>query len=102
MKMKFPFASKRFRRAFSLLEVMIAVIAFCAASMAILSLVSRSIDNARRLQRPMIDASMLAAQFSTTNKILEGTVSGELSDALGDAYKGYTWERNANEVETNK
>ena len=90
------------QRAFSLLEVMIAVVAFCTASFAILALVSQSIDNARRLQRPMIDAGLLASQLSMTNKLLEGTMSGSLDDLLGDSYKGYTWTEDIMEEQTNK
>ncbi len=100
--MKFHFTSRKFRRAFSLLEVMIAIVAFATASLAILSLVSRSIDNARRLQKPMVDATELAAIFSQTNSIVEGTDSGELTDMMGDAYKGYSWEWIITEVQTNR
>jgi len=81
---------------------MIAVIAFCAASMAILALVSRSLDNARRLRRPAVDATELAAVFSTTNQIVEGTDTGDLADVLGDAYKGYTYEWIKTEISPQK
>jgi type II secretion system protein I len=99
--MKFPFA-KKLRRAFTLLEVMIAIVAFCSASVAILAVVSRSIDNARRLQRPMVDASLLASELSITNKLVEGQLSGSLDDLLGDAYKGYNWSEDIEEEQTNK
>jgi len=99
MKIK---STSRHRRAFSLLEVMIAIVAFATASIAILGLVSRSIDNARRLQRPMVDASLLASQLSITNKLLEGTSSGSLDDLLGDSYRGYTWTEDILEEQTNK
>jgi hypothetical protein len=91
MKMKFPVTIGN-RRAFSLLEVMFAVVAFCTASFAILALVSQSLDHARRLQRPMIDAGLVAAELSLTNKCIEGTASGDLGKLLGDAYRGYTWD----------
>ena len=91
---------------FTLLEVMFAVIAFCTATFAILALVSQSLDIARRLQRPMVDAGLVAAMFSITNRIVEQPYSGNLSDLLGDDYKGYTWETVGNapwyEVDTNK
>lgn len=96
---------KQFRAAFTLLEVMIAVVAFCAASVAILAVVSRSIDNARRLERPMVDASMVAAAvYATTNKIVEVEQKGNLGDVLGDAYKDYWWDTGDTpvEVQTNK
>ena len=78
------------RGGFSLLEVMFAVVAFCTATFAILALVSQSLDTARRLQRPMVDAGLVASQLSLTNKLVEGTESGDLGELLGDAYKGYT------------
>jgi type II secretion system protein I len=94
--------SKNSRGAFSLLEVMIAIAVFFVAVFAILALVSQSLDNARRLQRPTIDAGLLAAQLSLTNSLVEGTESGDLGDLLGDAYKGYTWTREIVEAQSNK
>jgi type II secretion system protein I len=90
------------RGGFTLLEVMFAVVAFCTATFAILALVSQSLQNARRLQRPMVDAGLVAAQLSLTNQLVEGTESGDLGDLLGDAYKGYTWDYAIDEAQTNK
>lgn len=90
------------RRAFTLLEVMFAVGAFCMATFAILALVSNSLSNARRLQRPMVDAGALAGELSQTNQIVEGTASGNLDRLLGDTYRGYTWASDIREVQTNK
>jgi Tfp pilus assembly protein PilV len=89
-------------RAFTLLEVMFAVIIFFTGSFAILALVSQSIDNARRLQRPTVDAGLLASELSLTNQLVEGTESGNLGELLGDAYNGYTWTRQITEVQSNK
>jgi hypothetical protein len=101
--MKISFASKPLhRRAFSLLEVMFAVVAFCTASFAILALVSQSLDHARRLQRPMIDAGLVASELSITNKFEEGTMSGDLGHLLGDSYRGYTYDYAIDEVLSNK
>jgi type II secretory pathway pseudopilin PulG len=86
------------RDAFTLLEVMIAVIVFCTASFAILALVSSSLQNVRRLQRPMLDAGMVAAQLSLTNQLTEGVTSGDFVDL----YPGYTWTRDVYEVGTNR
>jgi Tfp pilus assembly protein PilV len=88
--------------AFSLLEVMIAIAVFFVAVFAILALVSQSLDNARRLQRPTIDAGLVAAQLSLTNSLVEGTESGDLGDLLGDAYKGYTYTQEIIESQSNK
>ena len=88
----------RRRRAFSLIEVMIAIGIFFSCIFVVLSLVSSSLANARRLQRPMVDAAMLASELSLTNKIVEGSQSGD----FGKMYPGYTWTANINEVLTNK
>jgi len=89
-------------RAFTLLEVMFAVVVFATATVAILALVSQSLDNARRLQRPPIYAEMFAAQVALTNQLVEGTMTGDLSDWLGDAGKGYTWTQEITEEQSNK
>ena len=83
--------------AFSLLEVMIACGIFFMAVFTILALVSATLKNARKLRRPEVDAGMVAAQFFKTNRLYEGTDSGE----LGEIYEGYTWESETVEVETN-
>ena len=90
------------RSAFTLIEVMFAVIAFCTATFAILALVSQSLDMARRLQRPMVDAGLVASEISLTNRLVEGTASGDLRDLLGESYKGYTWDYAIDEAQTNK
>lgn len=87
---------------FTLLEVMFAVVAFTMATVAILALVSQSLETARRLQRPMVDAGLVASELSLTNKLVEGTESGDLGDLLGDEYRGYTWEYAVDEVQSNK
>jgi len=89
-------------RAFTLLEVMFAVGIFCMATFAILALVSNSLSNARQLQRPMVDAGVLAGELSQTNQLVEGIKSGRLDRLLGDTYQGYTWTREIREVQTNK
>lgn len=99
--MKFFFPT-RLRRAFSLLEVMIASAIFFLAVFAILGLVSASLSNARRLQRPQVDASPVLAQFASTNILVEGVYDGDLSEFLGDAYREYRWTAEITEVETNK
>ena len=101
--MRLPAAkTKTARGGFTLLEVMFAVVAFCTATFAILALVSQSLDIARRLQRPMVDAGPVASQLSLTNKLVEGTQSGDLGELLGDTYKGYTWDYAVDEAQTNK
>jgi hypothetical protein len=81
------------RRAFSLLEVMIAIGIFFLAVFAILSLVSSSLANARRLQRPQADGSSEMAIWAATNILIEGIYQGSLgdSDHLGKAYRDYNY-----------
>ncbi len=100
--MKIQFA-KNFRAdAFTLLEVMFAVVAFCAASFAILALVSTSLGSARLLQQPMVDGGEVAGQLSQTNSLVEGEESGDLSELLGKQYQDYSYTYDIEEVETNK
>jgi Tfp pilus assembly protein PilV len=84
-------------RAFTLLEVTIAMALFFMAVFAILSLVAGTLKNARALQETGVDASMLAAELSLTNKLSEDSDSGD----FGDAYPNYTWSREIQEVGTN-
>jgi Tfp pilus assembly protein PilV len=100
--MKAEIKSGARKKAFSLLEVMIASALFFMAVFAILGLVSSSLNNLRRLQRPLVDASVLASELSLTNKLTEGKDSGNLADLLGKDYNGYTWTSIIQEVQTNK
>ena len=86
------------RRAFSLMEVMIAIGIFFSCIFVVLSLVSSSLKNARRLERPMVDAAMLASELSLTNQIVEISQSGD----FGKLYPGYTWTADINEIMTNR
>lgn len=90
------------RRAFSLLEVMIAIGILMIGTFAILDLVSSSLANARRIQRPLVDASALVSQLSLTNKLIEGVYSGNLSELLGKAYADYKWTGEIREVQSNR
>src|ERR1017187_7652774 len=103
MKTELKTGTRRAReqRAFSLLEVMIAIGVFFMAVFAILGLVSSSLGNARRLQRPLVDAGAVASWLSLTNKFVEGTYTINLGDLLGDAYNGYTCTYDEQPVGTN-
>jgi len=83
--------------AFSLLEVMIASGIFFMCVFAILAMVSGLLRNARSLRRIELDAGMVAAQVGNTNKLTEGTESGD----FGNLYPGYSWETDTYEAETN-
>ena len=90
------------RQAFSLLEVMIAIGILFVGTFAILTLISSSLNNLRRLQHPLVDASALISQLSLTNKLTENTYSGNLGDVLGKAYKDYKWTGVIAEVGSNR
>jgi Tfp pilus assembly protein PilV len=83
--------------AFSLVEVMIACGIFFMAIFSILALISGVLRNARSLRRVELDAGMVAAQVSNTNKLTEGTQSGDFANL----YPGYSWEADQYEVATN-
>lgn len=86
------------QQAFSLMEVMLAIGIFFMSVFVILALVSNTLQNARRLQRPMVDAAMIASELSLTNQIVEMTQSGD----FGKLYPGYNWTANITEVQSNK
>jgi hypothetical protein len=92
----------RKRQAFSLLEVMIAIGIFFMGAFAVLGLVSSSLENARRLQRPIVDAGPVASELSLTNQLVEETLSGNLSEFLGKSYQDYQWTYVIEEAQTNK
>ena len=81
------------RRAFTLLEVMVAIAIFFVGSFAILGLISSSLNNVRRLQHPSVDASPVLARYAATNSLIEGTYSGNLGDPelLGKDYRDYNY-----------
>jgi Tfp pilus assembly protein PilV len=85
------------RRAFSLLEVMIACGIFFMAIFAILSLIASTLRNARSLRSVDVDAGMVAAQIYKTNKLYEGSESGD----FGNAYPDYSWDTEITQAATN-
>jgi hypothetical protein len=100
MKLKF---SRPGRRAFSLLEVMIAIAIFFVGAFAILGLISTSLANVRRLQRPSVDASPVLARYAATNSLVEGIYRGSLGDPelLGKEYRDYVWSAEIIEIASN-
>jgi hypothetical protein len=90
-------AKHLFARAFSLLEVIVASAIFFLAMFSILSLTAGNIRAARLIQRVPVDAAMLAAELSVTNRLEEGIETGD----FGDLYPGYSWSRETYQVATN-
>jgi hypothetical protein len=89
------------RAAFSLLEVMIAVSIFFMATFSILALVSRCLSQARSLQPMQVDANMVAAELSLTNRLEEGPIPAEVIERFQHLYPNYTCGGTITEVGTN-
>src|SRR5437870_12417598 len=66
--------------AFTLMEVLIASGIFFICMFAILGLVSQTLRNARILRTTRVDAGMIAAQLTLTNKLYEGSESGDFGN----------------------
>ena len=99
----FPGGKAAGRRAFSLLEVMVAIAIFFVGSFAILSLISASLANVARLQRPSVDASPVLARYAATNILVEGTYPGSLGDPnmLGKDYRDFNYVVDIEEIASN-
>jgi Tfp pilus assembly protein PilV len=70
--------------ALSLIEVMIAMGIFFMVVFAILGMVSSTLRNARALQERHVDAGALAAFLTLSNRLDEGTYSGDFGDLFPD------------------
>jgi Tfp pilus assembly protein PilV len=80
-------------RAFTLLEVMIAVAIFFMATFSILALVTQCLRSAHSLHQNAPTPGMVAAELALTNKLEEGFDSGDFEDLAAGVYPDYTWER---------
>jgi len=88
----------QFDGAFTLIEVMLAAGIFFMCIFIILAVVAGGLRNARALQQHrLVDATMVAAELSLTNRLVEGKDSGD----FGDLYPEYRWERDINLAGTN-
>ena len=86
--------------AFTLLEVMIACLVFFLVGFAVLELMTRSLAIVRVIQRPTIDAGAVASMLVLSNRLEEGTISGDFQ-GLGDLYRDFTWTAQIEEVGSN-
>lgn len=93
---KRPFA-RRPERAFTLLEVALAMGLLFGITFILLQITSTNLRIARALQRVHVDASSLAAELSLTNQLTEGVESGD----FGELHPGYEWRRETTLVGTN-
>ncbi|HUA65462.1 MAG TPA: hypothetical protein VME24_06420 [Alphaproteobacteria bacterium] len=87
--------------AFTLMEVMIAIAVFCIGVFAILGLVASVMRGARLLDKPMVDAGVVASEIQTNSMVEVEGVSGDLSEFLGDTYKGYDYVYEIHEEQSN-
>jgi Tfp pilus assembly protein PilV len=80
-----PCPPRRACAALSLIEVMIAMAIFFVCIFAILGMVSNTLHNARALQDTEVDApGALASFLSTSNRLDEGSYSGDFGDLFPD------------------
>lgn len=86
---------------FTLLEVLIASAIFFTMAFAVLELVTRGLAGVKVLQQREPDAGLLAAAMSLTNKLEEGSESGDFEDIAPGLYPGYSWARDIYEVGSN-
>ena len=99
--MKIHRAKSSLLLAFTLLEVMIAVAIFFMATFSILALVSRCLAQARSLQPMQVDANMVVAELSLTNKLEEGPIPDDIIKRFQHLYPDYTCDGTITEVRTN-
>jgi prepilin-type N-terminal cleavage/methylation domain-containing protein len=82
-------------RAFTLLEVIIAMAIFFVAMFSVLQLMSRGLSMARSLQQDTPSPGMIAAELSqmaATNRLDDGgTYSGDFEFLAPEIYPGYSW-----------
>jgi type II secretion system protein I len=101
--MKWPDKNRGERRAgqagFTLMEVMIAVAIFFMAMFTILGVLSASLHAASILRNSGPTPGMVAAQLSLTNKMEEGSDSGNFGDT--PIYEGHRWVSQTSEAATN-
>lgn len=82
---------------FTLLEVMIACFVFFLVAFALLQLTTRSLVAAKSLRKHIVDPGMVAAELSITNRLEEGSYSGD----FGQIYPEYSWQYRVEEIESN-
>lgn len=91
----------REEKAFSLLEVMIALGIFFMCIFSILAVVTRGLQQARSLQPLQTDARSAIAFLSMTNRLEEGPLAAEVVQAFEAENPGYTIAGEIYEVATN-
>lgn len=82
---------------FTLLEVTLAMALLFSVTFVLLQITSTNLKIAKVLQRTTINASSLAAELTLTNRLEEGSESGDFADL----YPDHTWNREITMVGTN-
>lgn len=95
--MNLPRQQRNRWRAFTLLEVMVAVAVFFAAVVAVLELVSQNLRLAQAFQQARPSTADLAAEIALGTTMQEGTEMGD----FGEFYLGSTWTQDTVLVGTN-
>jgi hypothetical protein len=88
-------------RAFTLVEVMVALMILFMGVFAILSLVGTGLKGVRTLQFNDPDPAMVIADLLVTNKVEEGVLSGDFEELAPGCYPDYEWARDIREAGTN-
>jgi prepilin-type N-terminal cleavage/methylation domain-containing protein len=94
------FSTRKSTRAFTLIEVMIAMAVFFVVVFSILNVVVQSLGQARSLQKRHADPGMIAAMLTLTNCMEEASDSGDFAD-LGELYANQHWMWESAEVGSN-
>jgi prepilin-type N-terminal cleavage/methylation domain-containing protein len=84
-------------RAFTLMEVMIAMAILFIALFAILELVTTNLRNARRLQQAQVDCGLPVADIFQNTQLEEGETNGD----FGELYPNYQWRAEIERMGTN-
>ena len=98
---RFSLLISHLQTAFTILEVMVACAVFFMVAFAILEMVTRSLVAVRAIQHRDPDAGIILASFSMSNKLEEGTMSGNFEDIAPNMYPGYRWEALITEIGSN-
>jgi type II secretory pathway pseudopilin PulG len=93
--------ARRSQRAFTILEVMIALAIFFACTFGILALVSQSLRQARALRPMNMDARSAIALLSLTNQLAEGPIPPEIVEAFQRENPDFRLMGEIRQVETN-
>ena len=94
---RLPGRARRALRAFTLLEVLIAMGIFFMAAFAILGLTTQNLKAARSLKQTSVDINLAIYDLILTNRLEEGSDSGD----FGDLYPDASWDRDVTLARTN-